>query len=431
MSAPRNSGTFAAIDIGSSKIATCIGVVDPATHSTEVVGFASGKSSGIEKGIVVDIDKSIQEIKGVLEEAEEIAGTKVDFAITNLNGSHIDSLNATGSAVSRKGEIAVQHVDQALNTAQAVNVNAGKRIVHILPQQYLVDTQDGIVQPVGQAGKRLDAEVHLIMASSNAEENLRKCISKCGFRSHQTIVSPLAASNAVLDDDYRALGVCLVDIGHDTTGVVLYVDGLLKYTAVKHWGGRNVTQDIAKMLRTPPHAAEVLKKRYATVHDDEYSEQEIKIPGVGGQPERRLRRSSLAQIVRDNYHRLFVEIMDDLESHGLFSNISSMGFVLTGGAAKIKDLKYLAEETFGRSASIERPKLCQEPVNGERVHGSVFADPDLQSMPLGDPSMATVVGLLRRQVIGRIKTNHADVKKSRGAVSSAARSVFRWMGGDV
>ena len=431
MSAARNGTTFAAIDVGSSKIAACIGRVVPKSDTTEVIGYALGASSGVEKGIVVDIDKTIGEINDVVATAQENARGSIDFAITNLNGNHIDSLNATGSSVTRKGEIATQHVDQALTTAQAVNLNAGKKIVHILPQQYLVDNQDGIVQPIGQAGRRLDAEVHLIMASTNAEENLRKCITKCGFRNHQTIVSPLAASNAVLDDDYRALGVCLIDIGHDTSGVVLYVDGLLKYTSVKHWGGRNVTHDIAKMLRTPPQAAEVMKRQFASVHEDEFSEEEIAIPGVGGQPDRRLRRCSLTQIVRDNYHRLFAEIKDDLERNSLFSDISSMGFVLTGGGSKIKDLKYLAEETFGRSASVEQPKVCSENGQPKRRLNGVVTSPEIPANYLNDPSMATVIGLLRRQVIGRIKTNHVHVAKTHGLMSTAARSVYRWMGGNV
>ena len=433
MNKPKPLNTFAAIDVGSSKIAVCIGQTLP-YGQVNVIGFARNPSNGVEQGIVVDIDKTIHEIEVTLRKAEQKIKEPINFAVSNLNGNHITCLNVTGSAVTHKGEVSAKQVKQALHTAQALNVDAGKEILHVLPQQYIVDNQDGIVQPLGQAGKRLDARVHLVMASSNAEQNLTKCIAKCKLPELQLIASPLAAANAVLDDASRELGVCVIDIGHDTTGVVLFVNGELRYTSVKKWGGRNVNQDIANSLFTPPQAAAELKEQHGSVAGYELDDSEVVVPGVNGQPDSSISKSALSQIIRAVYETIFVEILKDLDSHKLLDDLASTRIVLTGGASNIKNLSHLAAEVIGREAYVEQPKVLLLPkttANGESVQDQIYVRTGVDIELLKDPAMATVVGLLRRQVTGRIKTHQVRSAKTRGVASTVARSIYRWMGGNI
>ena len=433
MSKAKPVNTFAAIDVGSSKIAVCIGQTMPEGF-INVVGFAQSPSSGVEQGIVVDIERTIREIETTLIEAEQNIKNPIDFAVTNLNGDHMTCLNVTGSAVTHKGEVADKHVKQALHTAQAVNVDAGKEIVHVLPQQYIVDNQGGIVQPLGQAGKRLDAHVHLVMASSNAEQNLSRCIAKCKLPDLQLIASPLAAANAVLDAASRELGVCVIDIGHDTTGVVLFVNGELKHTSVRRRGGRNVNQDIANSLFTPPQAAAELKERHGSVAGFEMDESEVMVPGVNGQPNSRISKSALSQIIRAVYESILLDVADEFRNHDLLDDLASTRVVLTGGASKIKNLADLAAEVLGREAYVEQPKVLCKPTahaNGNGTHDSIFTSSDVDAETLNDPAMATVVGLLRREVTGRIKTHQVRSAKTRSVTSTVARSVYRWMGGSI
>lgn len=433
MSKAKPQSTFAAIDVGSSKIAVCIGQTY-AGGRLEIAGAAQCESSGVQRGIVVDIDRTIDEIEQTTRAAQEKVDSPLDAAIANLNGDHLKCLNVTGSAVTHKGEVAEKHVKQALHTAQAVNVDAGHVMLHVLPQQYVVDNQGGIVQPLNQAGKRLDAFVHLVMASSNAEQNLTKCIARSKLPNLQLIASPLATANAVLDEASRELGVCVIDIGHDTTGVVLFVAGELKHTSVLNWGGRQVNQDIAKSLFTPPHAAAQIKEQHGSVAGHEMDDSEIVVPGVNGQPDSRISKSALAQIIRAVYERIFTEIEAEFDRHALIDDLRSSRIVLTGGGSKIKNLAYLAAEVLGREAYVEHPKVqpkIDPKANGHSAINQVYAASGVNAKLLNDPSMATAVGLLHRHVVGRIKTHQVRSAKTRGVTSTVARSVYRWMGGNV
>ena len=424
---------FSAIDVGSSKIAVCIGYVRTDGH-LEVVSFAKRQSTGVHQGIVVDMDRTVGEVEATLRDAEHHVKSPIENAVANLNGSHISCLNATGSAVTHKGEVSDKHVKQALHTAQAVNLGAGNVMLHVLPQQYIVDNQVGIVQPLGQAGKRLDANVHMIMASSNAEQNLTKCITKCRLPNLQLIASPLASANAVLDGASRELGVCVIDIGHETTGVALFVAGEIKHTAVLNWGGRQVNQDIAKSLFTPPQEAERLKKEHGSVAGHELDESEITVPGVNGRPDTRPSKSLFSQIIRAVYERIFSEVAAEFQRHNLSDDFRSTRIVLTGGGSKIENLAYLASEVLGLEAYVDHPKVCPAPsvnANGDSSHDQIFVADGVEAADLNDPEMATVVGLLRRCVVGRIKTHQARIAKTRGITSTAARSVYRWLGGNV
>ena len=433
MTKAKTQSLFAAIDIGSSKIAVCIGHLRKDGH-LEVVSFAQRSSTGVHRGIVVDMDRTVGEVEATLRDAEQQAQAPIEDAVANLNGSHISCLNAMGSSVTHKGEVSEKHVKQALHTAQAVNLSAANVMLHVLPQQYIVDNQAGIVQPLGQAGKRLDASVHMIMASSNAEQNLTKCITKCRLPNLQLIASPLASANAVLDDASRELGVCVIDIGHDTTGVALFVAGEIRHTGVLNWGGRQVDQDIAKSLFTPPKEAEDLKKEHGSAVGHELDESAITVPGVNGRPASQPSKSLFSQIIRAVYERIFNEVAAEFERHELSNEFASTRIVLTGGGSKIENLAYLASEVLGLEAYVDHPKVCPSPsvnANGDSVQDQIFVADGVDAAKLNDPAMATVVGLLRRRVVGRIKTHQARTAQTRGVTSTAARSVYRWLGGNV
>ena len=433
MTKPKSQNLFAAIDVGSSKIAVCIGHLRTDGH-LEVDSFAQRPSTGVSQGIVVDMDRTVGEVEATLRDAEQHVKPPIEDAIANLNGTHLSCLNATGSSVTHKGEVSEKHVKQALHTAQAVNLSAANVMLHVLPQQYIVDNQPGIVQPLGQAGKRLDADVHMIMASSNAEQNLTKCITKCRLHNLQLIASPLASANAVLDDASRELGVCVIDIGHDTTGIALFVAGEIKHTAVLTWGGRQVNQDIARSLFTPPQEAEKLKIEHGSVVGHELDESPITVPGVNGRPASQPSNSLFSQIIRAVYERIFNEVAAEFERHELSSEFASTRIVLTGGGSKIENIAYLASEVTGLEAYVDHPKVCPAPdvnANGNSAADQIFVSDGVDAGKLNDPAMATVVGLLQRRVVGRIKTHQARTAKTRGVTNTAARSVYRWLGGNV
>ncbi len=433
MTKGKTPNLFAAIDVGSSKIAVCIGYLRSDGH-VEVVRFAQRSSTGVHQGIVVDMDRTVGEVEATLREAEQGIKSPIEDAIANLNGSHLSCLNAMGSSVTHKGEVSEKHVNQALHTAQAVNLGAANVMLHVLPQQYIVDNQVGIVQPLGQAGKRLDADVHMIMASSNAQQNITKCITKCRLPNLQLIASPLASSNAVLDDASRELGVCVIDIGHETTGVALFVAGEIKHTGVLNWGGRQVDQDIAKSLFTPPQAAEELKIRHGSVAGHEVDESSITVPGVNGREETYTSMSLFSQIIRAVYERIFNEVAEEIERHNLTTEFRSTRIVLTGGSSNIENIAELASEVFHLEAYVDHPKVVPSPsadANGDSTHDQIFVGADINTAELNDPAMATVVGLLQRRVVGRIKTHQARTAQTRGVTSTAARSVYRWLGGNV
>lgn len=434
MKKPKATATFATVDIGSSKIAVCIGQ-NLADSTTQIIGCARNASSGVQRGIVVDIDRTITEVEKTLREASKKVKAPLDHAVVNLNGNHLVCVNVTGSAAAHKGEVTEKQVKNALSTAQAVNLDAGKVMLHVLPQQYIVDNQYGIVQPLGQAGKRLDAHVHLVMGSSNAEQNLGKCLAKCRIPNIQLIASPLASANAVLDEASRELGVCVIDIGHETTGVVLFVAGELKHTAVLNWGGRHVNQDIAKSLFTPPLAAARLKEMYGSVAGYEMDQSEVVVPGVNGQPDSSISRSALAQIIRAVYERIFTEIMRELDHAHLSSELASSRIVLTGGGAKIRNLAYFASEVLGREAYVEHPKFQTRSRhaqgNGHSTNEQMYVSDGLDLQLLEDASMATAVGLARQRVVSRIKTHQSKSLQARGVTSRVARSCLRWLGANV
>jgi len=344
-----------ALDIGTSKVAALVGELSP-DGELEIIGIGTHPSRGLKKGVVVNIESTVQSIQRAIEEAELMAGCQIDSVYAGIAGSHIRSLNSHGIVAVRDGEVYPQDIERVLDAAQAMAIPADQRILHTLPQEYIIDNQEGVKQPLGMSGVRLEAKVHMVTCSVNAAQNIEKCIERCGLKVNDMILEQLASSYAVLTDDERDLGVCLVDIGGGTTDIAIFTHGAIRHTAVIPIAGDQVTNDIAMALRTPTQYAEEIKIKYACALTQLARPDEIiKVPGVGDKPPRELSRQALAEVVEPRYDELFTLIQAELRRSGYESMVGA-GIVLTGGASKIEGVIELAEEVFHMPVSQGTPR---------------------------------------------------------------------------
>jgi len=342
------------LDIGTSKIVAIVGEVTP-EGGIEIVGLGSHPSRGLKKGVVVNIESTVQSIRRAVEEAELMAGCNIHSVYAGIAGSHVQSQNSSGVVAARGAEITEADLERVIDAAQAVAIPQDRRTIHVIPQEYIVDNQEGIREPVGMAGVRLEAKVHLVTAAVNAAQNIERCVQRCELRTEDIILEQLASSYAVLTDDERELGVCMVDIGGGTTDIAIFTDGAIRHTAVIPIAGDQVTNDIAMALLTPTQHAEDIKIKYACAlrqlaRDDEM----INVPSVGDRPSRQLSRQSLAEVVEPRYDELFTLIQAELRRSG-FDELIPAGIVLTGGTAKMEGVVELAEEIFHMPVRLARP----------------------------------------------------------------------------
>jgi cell division protein FtsA len=273
-----------------------------------------------------------------------------------IAGSHVRSLNSHGIVAIRDREVFQQDIERVIDAAQAVAIPADQKVLHILPQEYLVDNQEGVREPLGMSGVRLEAKVHLVTCAVNAAQNVEKCIERCGLKVKDVILEQLASSYAVLSDDERELGVCLVDIGGGTTDIAVFTDGAIRHTAVIPIAGDQVTNDIAMALRTPTQNAEEIKIKYACALTQlARADETIKVPGVGDKPPKELSRQALAEVVEPRYDELFTLVQAELRRSG-FEDLIAAGIVLTGGSSKMEGVIELAEEIFHMPVSLGTPK---------------------------------------------------------------------------
>lgn len=347
-----------ALDIGTNKVAAIVAEIT-ADGQIEIIGIGSHPSHGLKKGVVVNIESTVQSIQRAVEEAELMAGCRIQSVYAGIAGSHIRSINSHGNVAVREREVTRQDIERVLDAAQAMAIPADQRILHVLPQEYVIDHQDGVREPLGMSGVRLEARVHMVTCAVNASQNIEKCIERCGLRVNDIILEQLASSYAVLTDDERDLGVCLVDIGGGTTDIAVFTDGAIRHTAVIPIAGDQVTNDIAMALRTPTQSAEEVKIKYACALAQLAGPDEmIKVPGVGDKPSRELSRQALAEVVEPRYDELFGLIQDELRRSG-FENLIAAGVVLTGGASKMEGVLELAEEIFHVPVSLGIPRYVQ------------------------------------------------------------------------
>ncbi len=354
MSQVQQKNMLVGLDIGTSKIVAIVGELG-ADGTIEVVGLGSHPSRGLKKGVVVNIESTVQSIRRAVEEAELMAGCTIHSVYAGIAGSHIHSMNSHGIVAVRDREVTPMDVDRVIDAAQAVAIPQDQRILHVLPQEYVVDNQEGIKEPVGMSGVRLEAKVHLVTGAVNAAQNIERCVQRCGLQTDAIILEQLASSYAVLTDDERELGVCLVDIGGGTTDIAIFTEGAIRHTAVIPIAGDQVTNDIAMALRTPTQHAEKIKIKYACALTQlAKADETIKVPSVGERPPRDLSRQALAEVVEPRYDELFTLIQAELRRSG-FEDMVAAGIVLTGGTAKMEGVVDLAEEIFHMPVRLAKP----------------------------------------------------------------------------
>lgn len=370
-------GLIVGLDVGTSKIAAIVGEVG--SHGeVDIVGFGTHPSRGLKKGVVVNIEATVQSIKRAVEEAELMAGCRIQSVYAGISGSHIRSLNSNGIVAVRNREVTQQDVERVIDAACAVAIPADQELLHVLPQEFIVDDQGGITEPVGMSGVRLEVRVHMITGSVSAAQNIKKCIERCGLTADKLILEQLASSYAVLLEDEKELGVCLVDIGGGTTDIAVFEHGAIRHTDVIPIGGEHVSNDIAVALRAPPKHADDIKIKFGCALPELIEGEEmIDVSEVGDRPNRSMSKHVLTEVIRARMDELFRLVLREVRRGG-FDTMPAGGVVLTGGSSQIHGAVELAEEIF------EVPVRLGLPVD---VTG--------MSEIAGNPGHATGVGLLR------------------------------------
>jgi cell division protein FtsA len=397
------------LDIGTSKVVAIVGEIS-LDGDIEIVGIGSSPSKGMKKGVVVNIESTVQSIQRAAEEAELMAGCQIHSVYVGIAGSHIRSLNSHGIVAIKDKEVYRADLERVIDAAQAVAIPADQKILHILPQEYVIDDQEGIKEPLGMSGVRLEAKVHLVTCAVNAAQNIEKCIRRCGLEVEEIILEQLASSYSVLTDDERELGVCMVDIGGGTTDIAIFTEGSIRHTGVIPIAGDQVTNDIAMALRTPTQHAEEIKIKYACALTQLAGPDEtIKVPSVGDRPPRDLSRQSLAEVVEPRYDELFTLVQAELRRSG-YEDMVPAGVVLTGGTSKMEGVVELAEEIFHMPVRVGYPQT---------VRG-------LNDI-VRNPIYATSVGLLQYGMEHRNDGGKTSSAKSSGTSEGFWSRVKAWL----
>ena len=413
MIANRNRDTrnlLVALDIGTSKIVTLVAEVT-AEGNLNLIGMGSHASRGLKKGAVVDIESTVTAIQRSLEEAELMADVKIREVLTGIAGSHIRSFNSHGMVAIKDKEVSQYDIDRVIETARAVNIPMEQQVLHILEQEFIIDGQGGVRQPLGMSGMRLEVKVHIVTGAVSAAQNIMKCVRRCGLEVRDLMLQPLASADAVLLDDERDLGVCLLDIGGGTTDLAVFTEGAIKHTSVIPIAGDQITNDIAMALRTPTKDAEDLKiqqgvalRQLASVNDM------IEVPGVGDRAARQISRQTLAEVIEPRVEELYSLVQRELRSCGLEDLLSS-GIVLTGGSALMKGMVELGEEVFHMPVRVGLPN-----------YGGALAD------VVKSPRYATAMGLLVAGLNQVRRDHHAST--STGGVKDVVEKMKSWFKGN-
>ena len=344
-----------ALDIGTSKVVCLIGQLTD-SHAVEIVALGSYPSSGLKKGVVVNIDATTDAIQKSMDQAKNSFDGKLKNVYVGIAGNHIKSLNSHGIVGIKDKEVTPFDIDRVIEAAQAVAIPSAQKVLHVLPQEFVIDDQDSIREPLGMSGVRLESHVHLVTCANNAIQNIEKCVKRCGITLDGFVLEQLASSYSVLSEDEKELGVCIVDIGGGTTDIAIFNSGSISFTGVIPIAGDQVTSDIAVALRTPTPQAEELKQKYGCAVAEFTTESEtIEVAGVGGRAPRELSRKALAEIVEPRYVELFELVKAEIQRNGFDGKIPA-GIVLTGGTSKMEGVVELAESIFQTSVRIGVPE---------------------------------------------------------------------------
>ncbi|MBA2653958.1 MAG: cell division protein FtsA [Gammaproteobacteria bacterium] len=355
MSKKMDKNLIVGLDIGTTKVAALVGEI-AADGKLEIIGVGSHPSRGLKRGVVVNIEATVQSIQRAIEEAELMADCEILSAYTGIAGSHIRSMNSHGIVAIRDSEVGEPDIDRVIDAARAVAIPADQKILHILPQEFIIDNQEGIREPVGMSGVRLEAKVHIVTGAVSAAQNIVKCVQRCGLEVGDIILEQLASSHSVLTDDEKELGVCMIDIGGGTTDVAIFTEGAIRHTAVIPIAGDQVTNDIAVALRTPTNNAEEIKIKHASALMSRTSPDDaIEVPGVARKPMRLLSKKALSAVVGARYEELFALVQSELKRSG-FEDLIASGIVITGGASLVEGVLELAESVFQMPVRLGLPQ---------------------------------------------------------------------------
>jgi cell division protein FtsA len=340
-----DSEIIAGLDLGTTKV--CAIVAEVTDDGLDIIGIGSVPSKGLRKGVVVNIESTVQAIKAAIEQAETMAGVEIQSVYAGIAGSHVRGINQEGVAAITTREVSEEDVRRVLDQAKAIPLPGDRQVIHVLPQEYIVDAQDGIREPVGMSGVRLEARVHLVTAATSAAQNIIKCCERCDLHVADMVLEPLASAHAVLSDDEKEIGVALIDIGGGTTDLIIHVEGAVVHTSVIPIGGINLTNDIATGLRTPMAEAERIKIKYGCAMTSMVDEEEtIEVPSVGGRAPRVLPRHVLCQIIEPRAEEIFQAVAHVIAETG-FSEMLASGVVITGGTTQLDGMPELAESILG------------------------------------------------------------------------------------
>jgi len=393
------------LDIGTSKVVALVGdlLLD---GRLEIIGMGSHESRGLKKGVVVNIESTVGAIQRALEEAELMADCKIQRVHVGIAGSHIRSFNSTGMVAVKDKEVTPLDVERAVETARAMPIPTDQQVLHILTQEFLIDGQDGIREPLGMSGVRLEVKVHIVTGAVSAAQNVVKCVRRCGLEVADLVLQPLASSIAVLSEDERELGVALVDVGGGTTDIAIFREGAIRHTAVIPIAGDQITNDVAMALRTPTPEAELIKIRHGCALRQLADPGEtIEVPGLGDRPPRSLSRQTLAEVIEPRVEELYTLVQQVLRQSG-FEELLSSGVVLTGGSSVMQGMVELGEEIFHMPVRLGVPR-----------YAGGLAD------VVQSPRYATAMGLLAE---GRAQLERGILARQTGSFRGTLRRMRQW-----
>jgi cell division protein FtsA len=400
-----NKNLIVALDIGTAKVVCLVAELRP-DGTLEVLGLGSHESKGLKKGVVVNIEATVSAIQRALEEAELMADCKITSAFVGIAGSHIRSFNSTGMVAIKEREVTALDVERALDTARAVNIPTDQQILHVLRQEFIIDGQEDVREPIGMSGVRLEVKVHIVTGAVAAAQNIIKCVRRCGLEVNDLILQPLASARAVLLEDEKDLGVCLLDIGGGTTDVAIFTHGAIRHTAVVPIAGDQITNDIAMALRTPTGDAENIKTRQGVaLRQLADPNQMIEVPGIGERSPRSMSRQTLAEVIEPRVEELYSLVQQVLRESG-FEELLSSGVVLTGGSAVMHGMVELGEEIFHMPVRLGVPRYSGGLADVVRA-----------------PRYATAVGLLME---GASQVQQGKLSRQTGSVKAVLVRMREW-----
>ena len=342
------------LDIGTTKVCAIVGEVSD--EGVDIIGFGSAPSEGLRKGAVVNIAATVDSIRRAVAEAELMAGYEITTVYPGIAGGHIRGFNSHGVVAVQNGEVSSLDVARVIDAAKAMAIPQDREVIHVLPQQYIIDAQDGITEPHGMSAVRLEVRVHIVTASVSQVENILKCCAQAGLNVPQVVLEQLASSHSVLTTDEKDLGVALIDIGGGTTDVAIFNDGAIVHTAVLPIGGNHLTNDIAVGIRTPNDQAEKIKKRYGAAIASNVSDDEtIDVPSVGGREPRILSRQILCEIIEPRVEEIFSLVREEIQNTG-YEDLLASGVVITGGASLLSEMTTIADDIFGLPVRLGIPR---------------------------------------------------------------------------